>query len=99
MLTYFATDHDDASVTASAYSFFIWDNHTAILDPHSKAVLSTPASLPLSRLTSKLQILEKVLSHDGVLLMNGPPVTRTFREAALRAGPSVMAEVEAEQEK
>ena len=34
----------------------------------------------------------------GVLLMNGQPATRTFREAALRAGPGrVMAEVEAEQ--
>ena len=49
----------------------------------------------LSHPTCCPQILKVVLDHDGVLLMNGPPVTRTFREAALQAGPGrVMAEVE-----
>ena len=62
--------HDDASVTASAYSFHLWDGATAILEPTTKAIRSTPGSLPLNRLTSKLQILDTVLAHDGVMLMN-----------------------------
>eukprot|EP01048_Picozoa_sp_COSAG05_P000129 COSAG05_NODE_3_length_51333_cov_129.132080_29_plen_129_part_00 len=62
--------HDDAGVTASAYSFHMWDGATAILDPTTKVIRSTPGSLPLIRLASKLQILETVLAHDGVMLMN-----------------------------
>ena len=47
----------------------------------------------------KLQILATVLRRNGVMLMNGPPVTRTFRRAALQAGQGrVMCEVEDEQE-
>eukprot|EP01046_Picozoa_sp_COSAG06_P045432 COSAG06_NODE_6280_length_3001_cov_2.106134_4_plen_70_part_00 len=42
--------------------------------------LATPGSIALLRLKSKLQILETVLRHGGVLQMNGPPITRTFRE-------------------
>ena len=75
------------------------DNRTALLDPTTKRVVATPGAIPLLRLQHKLKILEAVLAHDGVLLMNGPPVTRTFREAALRAGVGrVMAEKEDEQE-
>ena len=91
--------HDEAATTKTSYTFAAWDGYTALLDPQTKAVVATPGSLPLLRLTSKLKLLRTVVNHSGHLLMNGPPVTRTFREAALRAGsPTVMAEVETEQE-
>jgi hypothetical protein len=91
--------HDEAGTTSSAYTHHLWDNITGILDPKTKKIKSTPGSIALLRLKEKLQILEAIVKHDGVLLMNGPPITRTFREAALQAGPGrVMAEVEDEQE-
>ena len=94
-----STDHDEAGVTSSAYTYHLWDNHTALLSATTGAIQATPGSIALLRLKQKLQILETVLKHDGVLLMNGVPITRTFREAALRAGAGrVMAETEDEQE-
>ena len=62
-------------------------------------ITATPGSIALLRLKEKLHILHTVVNtHGGVLLMNGQPITRSFREAAIRAGPAVMAEVEDEQE-
>eukprot|EP01052_Picozoa_sp_SAG31_P024838 SAG31_NODE_2140_length_6350_cov_2.239962_1_plen_612_part_00 len=91
--------HDEAGNTASSYTYHQWDGVTALLDTSTKIIRATPGSIALLRLKEKLQILDTVVhKHDGVLLMNGHPVTRTFREAAIRAGPAVMAEVEAEQE-
>jgi hypothetical protein len=91
--------HDEAGNTASSYTYHLWDGVTAILDSTTKMIRATPGSIALLRLKEKLRILDTVVvKHKGVLLMNGQPVTRTFREAAVRAGPAVMAEVEAEQE-
>ena len=91
--------HDEAGVTSSAYTYHLWDNHTALLSTTTGAIQATPGSIALLRLKQKLQILEAVVKHAGVLLMNGVPITRTFREAALRAGAGrVMAETEDEQE-
>ena len=71
-----------------------------LLDGATKAAAAKLGSVPLIRLPHKLRILEAVVKHDGVILLNGgPPVTRTFREAAMRAGRGrVLAEVEGEQE-
>jgi hypothetical protein len=71
--------HDEAGVTSSAYSTHMWDGVTVFLDPITKHVVGTPGSVGLLRLRSKLQLLEVVLKHQGVLQMNGPPITRTFR--------------------
>ena len=92
--------HDEAGVTSSAYTYHMWDNISAILDPTTKAIIRTPGSMALLRRKEKLQILDTVVhTHDGVLLMNGPPITRTFREAAIRVGAGrVVAECEDEQE-
>ena len=91
--------HDEAGNTASSYTYHLWDNVSALLDPTTKMITATPGSIALLRLKEKLQILDTVVyRHGGVLLMNGHPITRTFRETAIRAGPAVMAEVEAEQE-
>ena len=91
--------HDEAAVTATAYTYSVWDGHTAILDPLNKSVVATPGSIPLLRRYHKVKLMERVVyQHHGVLLMNGPPVTRTFREAALRAPPgTVISFVEGEQ--
>jgi hypothetical protein len=134
--------HDEASVTATGYTYSLWDNHTAMLDPITKAVVGLPGAIALIRRFHKVKLMERIVGqHGGVLLMNGgelvscaclppmessvclpaaclpvalvslrlraqladatalltAPITRTFREAALRASPgSVVSFVEGE---
>jgi hypothetical protein len=91
--------HDEASSSASSYTSSRWDGFSVLLDADTKAVTTKLGSVPLIRLQHKVRMLEAIRKHNGVLLLNGAPVTRTFREAAMRAGRGrVLAEVEAEQE-
>ena len=90
--------HDEASTSASAYTSNRWDGYSVFLDVTTKAVTAKLGSVPLIRLPHKVKILDAIVKHNGTLLLNGAPVTRTFREAAMRAGNRVVAEVEAEQE-
>lgn len=91
--------HDEASSSASSYTSSRWDGFSVLLDADTKSATTMLGSVPLIRLQHKVQMLNTIRKHGGVLLLNGAPVTRTFREAAMQAGRGrVLAEVEAEQE-
>ena len=42
--------HDEAGGTSTSYTYHLWDNVTAILDPTTKKIVATPGAIPLLRL-------------------------------------------------
>lgn len=58
-----------------------WDNFSVVQDPTTLATVRTVASLILLTQEHELSMLRTVRSHGGVMLYNGPPVTRTWSEA------------------
>lgn len=74
--------HDDFMLNNVGYTFGAgWDNFSVVQDPTTLATVRTAASLILLTQEHELSMLRTVRSHGGVMLYNGPPVTRTWSES------------------
>jgi hypothetical protein len=66
----------------TSYTFNAWDNHSAILDPTTKAVTQTMGSIPLLIQHHAIKLMQIIKSQGGAVICNGQPLTRTVREWA-----------------
>lgn len=73
--------HDEFGGSAWAYTYNIWDNHSAVLDPVSKAITRLPGNLKLLSREWELGMMDDIKRRGGVLFMNGHPATDAWRHA------------------
>ena len=59
--------NDSTAYGYEGYTYSMWDNHTAVLDPVTKAVVGRPGAVALLRRFHKVKLLERILAQRGVL--------------------------------
>jgi hypothetical protein len=84
--------HDEFPLSAFAYTYLEggqrWDGRSVFLDRATLGVRAVVSSLVLVTQPSELKLLEIVEKHDGVMIMNGAPQTRSWVQAVLAGGLS-----------
>eukprot|EP01043_Picozoa_sp_COSAG02_P061135 COSAG02_NODE_8146_length_2690_cov_3.119259_1_plen_740_part_00 len=77
--------HDDFMLNNVGYTFDasgeLWDNVSVVMDPSTLTATRRAASLILLTQEHELSMLQKVRSHGGMMVYNGPPVTRSWTNA------------------
>lgn len=77
--------HDDFMLNNVGYTFDtsgeLWDNASVVMDPSTLTATRRAASLILLTQEHELNMLRKVRTHGGMMVYNGPPVTRSWTNA------------------
>jgi hypothetical protein len=73
--------HDEFGGSAWAYTYNLWDNHSAVLDPVTKSITALPGNLKLLSRDWELGMMNDIKRRGGVLFMNGHPATDAWRHA------------------
>jgi hypothetical protein len=73
--------HDEFGGSSWAYTYNLWDNHSAVLDPVNKSILALPGNLKLLSREWELGMMNDIQKRGGVLFMNGQPATDAWRHA------------------
>jgi hypothetical protein len=78
--------HDEFCASATAYTFGdnTWDNHSALLDPTSKAVAQKMGSICLLTQEHEMLLMKMIKDNNGSMVFNSQPTTRTLRRYGVR---------------
>jgi hypothetical protein len=76
--------HDEFCASAVAYTFSEYDNHSAMLDPVTKAAAKPMGSICLLTQEHEILLMKMIKANNGSMVFNSQPTTRTVREYGMQ---------------